>query len=177
VRKLIVLAVVLFSLSLYGVAADTPKVDVYGGYSFLHVGSGVSGVDGLNTSGWDAEVSGNFNRYLGITADISGQYKNDLFGTNANGRLHNFLFGPTLTYRSKSKLTPFGHALFGVSHASGDNVTSDNAFAMAFGGGLDVKVAKAVSLRLGQLDWLQTRFVDDSQNHFRYSAGVVFNLK
>ena len=104
---------------------------------------------------------------------------------------HNFLFGPQIGYRS-GKIRPFAHALFGISagslNAEGPGVPkvevwSDNAFAMALGGGLDYKVNRLLSIRLGQFDYLRTQFDltlfepgNDAQNHFRYQTGVVLNF-
>ena len=56
------------------VAQEPSKVDIFGGYQYLHANSGVSGVDGLNFNGWNAAVSGYFTRNFGVTADFSGNY-------------------------------------------------------------------------------------------------------
>jgi opacity protein-like surface antigen len=68
-------------------------------------------------------------------------------------------------------------------------VRSANAFAMAFGGGLDIGVSKHFAIRAAQVDYLQTRFsptdalttglsssVNDRQNSLRYQAGIVFRF-
>ena len=54
-----------------------------------------------------------------------------------------------------------------------------NAFAMATGGGLDVKISPHAALRLFQADYLFSKFrngVNDRQNSFRLTAGLVFRL-
>jgi predicted metalloprotease with PDZ domain len=61
---------------------------------------------------------------------------------------------------------------------------SDTAFAMAFGGELDVTVAKALSVRLFQADYLFTKHdfsagvqgVATHQNNIRLSAGIVYSF-
>jgi hypothetical protein len=50
---------------------------------------------------------------------------------------------------------------------------SDSAFTMAFGGGLDYNLNRKFAVRVGQFDYLPTRFGGETQNNFRYSAGVV----
>jgi opacity protein-like surface antigen len=56
------------------------------------------------------------------------------------------------------------------------------AFAMALGGGLDIKIAKWVSFRPVGLDWFMTRLqnlrsVDDNnQHHLRYTTGFNFTI-
>jgi opacity protein-like surface antigen len=193
-RKTVILVLLVLSLSLCSIALDVPRAEVFGGYSFFRADLGGL-TSSQNTNGWDAALTIPFHRYLGITADMGGQYKSfsgSAGGVSGSVSLHeyNFLFGPTVTARSKSKLTPFAHVLFGVSHLSGSaNVSgfgsgsnSWNSFAMAFGGGLDVKVNRAVSIRLGQFDWLRTSHNplnvsgSPTQNNFRYSAGIVLGL-
>src|SRR5262249_40895898 len=57
-------------------AQDAPRAEIFGGYQFFHANSGISfaGFDSFNLNGWDGSLSGYFNRYLGITTDISGAY-------------------------------------------------------------------------------------------------------
>jgi opacity protein-like surface antigen len=92
-------------------------------------------------------------------------------------------------------LTPFVHALFGVSTfhfnapAFGGSPAfseSDNAFSFAFGGGLDWKVTRHIAIRLAQVDYQQTRLLHtiavqslvspDNQNNFKYSGGIVIRF-
>lgn len=151
-------------------AQDNSKLDVFGGYSYLHVSPG-NGLTGANTNGWESQATGNLTDYLGVTADFDGHYGN-VFGIG--GHDYNFLFGPTLFHRI-DKVTPFAHLLFGGSHA-GARGFSANAFAWALGGGIDWNVLPAVAVRLGQFDYLATHFASTTQNNFRYSAGVVFRF-
>ena len=54
---------------------------------------------------------------------------------------------------------------------------SENAFAMTAEGGVDVKVAKHVSVR-GQGGYLMTRFsggLSNTQNNLRLSVGIVIH--
>jgi len=36
----------------------------------------------MNTNGWDAAGTYNFNRFLGATAEINGQYAGNFFGVS-----------------------------------------------------------------------------------------------
>ncbi len=151
-------------------AQEESKVDVFGGYSYMHVSPG-NGAEGANTNGWEAQATANLTEILGVTADFDGHY-GDVFGIG--GHDYNFLFGPTLFHRTE-KVTPFAHVLFGGSHA-GANGFSDTAFAWAIGGGLDWNIKPSIAVRIGQFDYLATHFAGTTQNNFRYSAGVVFRL-
>lgn len=63
-----------------------------------------------------------------------------------------------------------------------ERVSSQTAFAMTTGGGLDVKINNHVSFRIFQLEYFLTRFQnlrtlnDNNQNHLRYSTGVNFTF-
>ena len=168
-RKLAIAMSILFlGCTLALAQEETPKADIFGGYSLLHSG----GLVGTNASGWNASATGNLNRWFGLTGDFSGHYDN-IAGIGVKD--HNFLFGPTVSYR-KPKLTPFAHLLLGDSHVSGGGA-SDNAFATALGGGADWNVTPRVAVRLIQADWLQTHFASDTQNNGRFSFGVVFRFE
>ena len=173
-KYIVILGILLMAALPLLAQDDFPRGQVFGGYSYLSVDtSGLSGRKSLN--GWNGQASVNFNRWLGITGDFGGYY-----GSPNHVTLHDysFLFGPTLTYRTEH-VAPFFHALFGGNHinasttgASGGNT----AFAMAFGGGLDLPVGEHFGVRLAQVDWLRTQHFSTSQNNIRFSTGIMFNF-
>jgi opacity protein-like surface antigen len=152
------------------VAQDAPKTEIFGGYSYLRN-------NGNSFNGWEGQATVNFNRYVGVTADVSGHYRNaiafapvTLVSFTAHQHLYNFLFGPTITARF-GKHAAFGHALFGAAHSSlntgvnlpiiggiATNVTSGTAFAMALGGGVDIGLTRRFAIRAAQLDYVYTHF-------------------
>jgi hypothetical protein len=203
-NKLILVFLILGLLCLPLMAQDDPKAEVFGGYQFLRLSNLGSTGYNLNTNGWDASATGNFNKYLGITGDFSGAYKSTtgtvsgsfagvsgtLTGT-AHFHLYSYTFGPVLSLHA-GRLTPFAHGLFGGAHASlsgcGTATTaggtgsgcasgSRNGFAMMYGGGLDVKADKLISIRLAQVDWAYYHFsgMGFSKN-VRVSTGIVFTF-
>jgi hypothetical protein len=179
---------------------ESPKATIFGGYSYLNNNS-----KGYN--GWDAQGTYNFTRHFGLTADISGNNRNLTsltflgFGPSVNQHLYTYLFGPTATaYFGKSSV--FAHALFGAAHSTlgagisipivggiSTGVTSANAFAMEFGGGLDLGLSKHFAIRVAQVDYLRTQFnsadalstgltssLGNRQNSFRYQGGIIFRF-
>ncbi len=173
-------------------AQDAPRVEVFGGFQYFRANSGVDvqgcGVpvgpancfDNFNLNGWNASLSGYFNRYLGVTADFSGAYGSPEFlGVPIHTKLHTFMFGPVLRLPNPTHLTPFVHALGGGARISGDTSGlsgSETDAAWAVGGGLDLSIAPLLSVRLAQVDLLQTRTGGTNQNNLRYSAGVVLRF-
>jgi opacity protein-like surface antigen len=209
-RKFLILSSVLLSFPLLlaaqtGVPStafgdDAPRTTIFGGYSYLRNHS-----NGFN--GWEGQGTYNFTPHLGVTADVSGDYRTatsfSLLGVSAsaNQHLYTYLFGPTVT-TNLGRSAVFAHALFGQAHSSlgagvslpivggiSSGITSANAFAMAFGGGVDIGVSPHVSIRAAQVDYLRTQFsatdslatglsssLNNGQNSFRYSAGIVFRF-
>jgi len=182
-RKLVSVGVLVLGLCLAAAAADdVPKLEVFGGVSWLHIDSmGLAGVK-TNYMGWDAEGQFNLNRWLGVTADIGGNYGR-LVPDTPTTHSYTYVFGPTISYRAHSS-TLFAHTLFGANSTNiiSGGGSSDSAFAMAWGGGIDVRINSTFFLRLGQLDWLYTRHdlrsvgLKDHQNNIRYAGGIVINL-
>lgn len=170
-KKLIWLPIFLLALGVTAMAQDYPKAEVFGGYSYTHLSEAG---DALNFNGGSASLSVNPNQTLGLVADVGVSHTSS-FGADAN--LFTYLFGPKLAMRSNDKFTPYVHALFGGARLSGGG-SSSNAFAMALGGGLDAKVNNNVAIRLGQVEYMMTRFSggDGHQNGVRVSAGVVFRF-
>jgi hypothetical protein len=179
---------------------NATRAVVFGGYSYLRNGS-----NGFN--GWEGQGTFNFNRYLGVTADVSGSilspfsFSTSGFSASTYQHVTNYLFGPTVM-AGFGRSAVFAHALFGAAHSSlgaGVNVpiiggistglTSANAFAMAFGGGIDIGMTRHFAIRAVQVDYIRTQFnsidaltsglsssLGNRQNSFRYSSGIVFRF-
>ena len=186
------------------VQSSFPRVELFLGYShFRGMPTYASGNRMVGLNGGDASVAFNLNRYLGLVADFGGYNttKLNLTGPGANpareadasGTVFTYLAGPRLTYRRSERVTPFIQALVGGVHASpvtlsgctGNLCTplpSQSAFAMAAGGGIDVKVQRHLALRLVQAEYMMTRFADvttgasNTQNDLRLSSGLVFRF-
>jgi hypothetical protein len=175
-KKFVVLIVFLGLLSL-PLMAQEPKVEVFGGYQYQHIGNiGNSGTD-VNANGWDASLTGYINRYFGITGDFGGVYKSV---GGANAHIYTYAGGPVLAYR-EGKVNPFVHVLLGgaslgVSNCGG-SCPSFNGFTTMFGGGVDFKASRAVSIRLADFDWVYYRFQGVGfSNNVRLTTGIVLRF-
>ena len=185
-----------------GVNTDTPKAELFVGYSYLQAVPKLADGNRLVwLNGGSASLAYNFNRYLGIVADVGDYTNSEIRFQGASGATYNvndadggvisYLFGPRLSFRH-DRVTPFIQALFGGAHASeithsqcALNCTllpTENAFAWTGGGGLDVRVHRHFAIRIIQAEYLMTRFQDystgatASQNDMRLSAGLVFRF-
>lgn len=172
-KLLLTLIAVVGLLSFPVMAQDYPKAEVFAGYQFLHLGNGAD----VNANGWNASLTGNFNRVLGVTADFSGSYKT-ISGVDA--KIYSYTGGPVANFNHEGTVNPFVHALFGGAHLgaslSGVGSGSTNGFTMMYGGGVDVKMSKLLAFR-GQGDWVYYRFSGLSESHnVRLSLGVVLRF-
>lgn len=162
-QKISGIVIALLLLGGAGFAQVPTSGNVFIGYSYNR--ANFSG-GGLNLNGWNGALEGKVAPFLGVVADISGQY-----GSGVSQ--HNVLFGPRVS-TSIGRIRPFAHVLVGVSHVSGGG-DSDTSFGDAIGGGVDYKLIKLIAWRF-QGDLLQTRFFHDTQNDFRFSTGVVVHF-
>ena len=155
-------------------------------------------------AGFETSIIRNFSKRFGIKGDFSAHFNNQSGSgpitsctpacTTATQdfqlktRVYNFLAGPEFKARNSTRFTPFAHVLGGVAHTSATFTTpgptfnlllkkSDNSFAMALGGGIDIRASKRVSFR-GLMDYNPV-FVHDStsgtRDFFRLSLGVLFH--
>jgi opacity protein-like surface antigen len=192
--------------------AEYPKIEVFAGYSAIgEVNSrGISfgnasimGDYGTN-AGFETSIIRNFSMHFGIKGDFSAHFDNEsgrgpitactpvcttvTQDAQLKTRTYNFLGGPEIKARNRTRFTPFVYALAGVAHTSASFTTlgptlnlhlkkSDNSFAMALGGGLDIRATKRISFR-GSMDYNPV-FVNDSisgtRDMVRLSLGVLFH--
>jgi opacity protein-like surface antigen len=119
---------------------ETPRVQVFGGYSLLHADSGKLNGSTLdvdlrqfpntfdvrtNFNGWNVEAQYNFGSWVGVAADFSG-YNGSPFIVRSpspvsglpDGNSYSILAGPVVSYRALKRFTPFAHALFGWNRTS-----------------------------------------------------------
>ena len=160
-RKFMALGLFMGLLLFVGMAQAEPRAEVFGGYQFTHLDPST------NDSGWNAALTGNFNQWLGVTADFSGAYESGF-------KFHTYTFGPVVSAHLPIA-KPFVHALFGGATASGGG-TSSTGFDMMLGGGLDVGHG-SLAWRVVQADWMITRFsgFTDKKNT-RVSTGIVLRF-
>lgn len=125
---------------------------------------------------------------MGAKADVSAHFRRDsdtVFITNVNTRndVYRYMGGIQVKdNRRETKIKPFAHALAGGgtfrvrSNFGGNNFSfSRTGFALAVGGGLDIKATDRVSVRVAQVDYAPI-FNDGSFiNAARFSAGIVFH--
>jgi opacity protein-like surface antigen len=195
-----------------------PKIEIFGGYSAIetndHTFRFSPGFNSSNTdfdeggNGFEASITRNLNRYFGIVGDFSAHFSLDqgsipltppcpqppcapvTQNASLNPRLFNFLAGPELKGRNRTRWTPFVHGLFGITHTTATFKTAgpvltlsrtdaDTGFGMTFGGGFEIRILRRVSFR-ASVDYSKA-FVGSSGlppqrvNSLGYSTGILFH--
>jgi opacity protein-like surface antigen len=184
--RIVVSVLVFISLSSgIAYAQETPKVDVFAGYSYVRENPGPTSGDSFSLNGGSASVTYHIKDWVSAVADFGGYHNGSILGTGVDGTLSTYLFGPRVSYRSYRHFTPFAEALFGGAHAgasiAGGTSGSQNAFAMAIGGGVDYRINNRFSLRPLEVDYLMTRFPEgtpnnQTQDNLRASTGIVIHF-
>jgi len=191
-QKLFLIAALMLALPVIAQAQEASRVEVFGGYSYMRLQD--SGIDGQDRDLNGYNVSGAFTilkKSLAIKADVSGHFGNlsNILPTSTDLRQTMFLFGPQFTLRKSQRIQPFAHALFGFANQRINNDVvgdiTDNAFAFAIGGGVDIKaLSSKLSLRMVQADYVRTQLGllngvgSDStgSNNLRISTGIVLRF-
>jgi hypothetical protein len=180
-------------------------------YSYLHFSPTVTGIQSRSFNGGGGGAQLNFLKIFGIKAEFMGYgnttftriVPSDIIvpggtipaGTyTSNGDMFTYLFGPVLRI-PLPVVKPFGEVLFGGSNtnayvnlgkaidAVGGTIStpSQHPFTMAAGGGVDVSAGHHLAIRLGEFDYVLTRYTNpltstNNQNNFRYCGGLVFRF-
>lgn len=163
---------------------DYPKAEVYGGYSYVRVGTNFH-VDAQNANGWESSISGNFNKWFAVEGSVSGFYKTypkvdlgplGVFDVKVSD--YSYAGGPRLNIGPL-----FIHALFGgdrlAGNISGISASQDSS-AGFLGGGLQRKIRPHVSVRVS-VDYAFTHHdllgvQSFTQNHLRVGGGLVYSF-
>lgn len=141
----------------------------------------------LPHNGVTGEVVANVHKNIGLVGNFSATFTDHDFQDRLSGRSFNaqiarytLLFGPRFNWRNSSPLIPFAHALFGATRYNADFAnddftcpdTTETAFAMALGAGLDIRASDRIDVRPIQVDYLPVFFDNRREDGIRFSAGV-----
>ncbi|MGQ9898047.1 MAG: hypothetical protein ACUVR8_10895 [Acidobacteriota bacterium] len=163
-------------------AQDVPEGEFFAGFSYARLNDLTPVRVSQDAYGLNLQGVYNVNSVFGLVGDFGAHYEN---ATN----LYTFMAGPRVNLRG-DRVTPFAHVLLGGARASRVPISGSTplrfggggGFAMALGGGLDVKVSDTVSLRPIQGEYLFTKIggsgsvLRDTQSHLRLAFGVNFTF-
>jgi hypothetical protein len=165
----VVLSLVIAAMAASPASAQTGGTNVAFGYSFLRL---LDDVDESMPVGWLVSFAAPVNRTsIALVGEIAGNYRSD---DGITLRLHTAQGGVRIFGDVDSGVTPFAQVLAGVM-AFGCCGGSSKYFSLEPGGGIDLAVGRAVSVRLAAS--LPIAFSDGDTSHgLRLQAGVVLPL-
>jgi len=186
-QKLFLFVALTLALPIIAQAQEAPRVEVFGGYSYLRLED--NQVDGQDRDLNGYHISGAVNvlkKSIALKGEVSGHFGDISTGITQTDQTQTlFLFGPQYSIRKFKSIQPFAHALFGVARLKIENDAvfgdiSDTGFAFAIGGGVDVKaLSNKLMIRLVQADYVRTKLDflssgdSNSSNNLRISTGLV----
>jgi hypothetical protein len=170
-------------------AQDTPKVEIFGGFSYADI---VTTENQFRAKGWHATLSFNSRqRWFGFVADLSGYY-GSLDGAPTN--THTVMAGMRFSFQH-GRLLSFTHSLYGLSFgrppliAIDDFAKNQNVWFtfVPGGGGIDFVLHRRLAVRLVQFDlivhsdtpsYLQgyPQVEQTGSIQIRLSTGIVFRI-
>jgi hypothetical protein len=144
----------------------------------------------FDTHGWGGSITGNFNQYVGLEADV---FKYSAYSEYppAYANRYTFLFGPHFAYHRVSRVTPFAHVLLGATRGSqyilppyppgvipqtASDLKGGTAFTVGAGGGLDVRAWRFVWVRVLEADYLHASFPNNGQSSLQLSFGFTLRF-
>ena len=166
----------------------TPKYEIAGMFSYVNFCP--CSFANWNSFGATGSFTYNASKYLGLNAEYGAYHFSrsvfvlngtDYTATSITGSFQTWLFGPRLNLRRFDHFVPFVEFMVGAARG-GPQVTgstTQNTFALAAGGGVDVVLLKNLSWRFFQADYLMTNFTgplmnpQGRQNNFRIGSGLV----
>lgn len=183
-KKLLLLGILVASWASLAAAQtdDYHKNEFFAGYSYNRF----SDSDSEGEHGLEVAYVRNVSNYVGIKGDFSAHFRRDDIGvlTQINSRSDVYRFMGGVQFKDNSKegrVKPFAHLLAGggalrseVSGAGLNFSSSRGVFAVAVGGGLDIKANDRISVRVGQVDYAPF-FRNGTGHAVRFSAGIVFH--
>ncbi len=119
--------------------AQTPRIEVSGGYQFFNLSADLESLDidtgdipvrNLDQSlpaGWYVDIAGNLNRHFGVVFAAGGNYKSMTESATFGGaaasasfdlKIHEFMGGVRYSSRAHRTVVPFGQFLVGAITAS-----------------------------------------------------------
>jgi hypothetical protein len=177
-RVALMVAVLAVAVSAPAMAQDTPSVEIGLGYSYLRD----SEIDESLPLGWYADIAGNVSPWLGLVAEVGGNYKtidsgigDETFDVKLS--VHTAMGGLRVTHRGDSA-NFYLQVLAGAARATvkfmdeSDSVTD---FALQPGVGIELGTGGSAGVRIGG-DYRRVFSEGQATNQWRATAAIVFRV-
>jgi hypothetical protein len=202
VRSVLILGFTLL-LGSVAVAQDDHKIEATADYSYFRLNPGLPSVwNSQNLNGGGAQAAFYLKSWLALAADLQGygsftqcpKKSSEFIGCASRATCLPTRSAPRSS-TARESLSPLPEVQLGGAHSNfyanacnkntgicGSRSPSNNAFALAIGGGIDIAVSEHFGIRLVDADYELTRFGNNftggnnSQSNFRFQTGVQFRF-
>jgi len=167
------------------------QVDIFGGYSTIGaktVGNGPT----FRLQGVSLSAAASINNWLSVVGAAGFYRQGNIAGSGFGLSLQTYQIGARANWRNRTHLTLFGELLLGAGNAGGSLYTHslgfgapalgpNNNLLLTAGGGVDWRLRSRITLRLVEVECLQSFFsngsgYDSQQRNLKLSAGLVFSF-
>jgi outer membrane protein OmpA-like peptidoglycan-associated protein/opacity protein-like surface antigen len=161
-----------------------PKFEIAGMFDYVNFNPG-GGFSSFNNYGGSGSFTWNPSRWIGLTEELGGlSYNRNVNGSSVHGGITTYLLGPRLNLRKFDYFIPYVEFLLGGAHAGPPmtGASSQSAFALAAGGGVDIALTRNIVWRFAEIDYLMTNFSGPSlggnarQDNLRLGTGIVLRF-
>jgi hypothetical protein len=162
-------AIAIFLLPTRAIAQESRKYEIGASYAHLRFGSSTGP---LSMQGLNVGLALRVKPWLGLVGDGGGYHVEGF-------RLATAQAGVRFGTRQASRISGFAEMLAGLAHANAAARGFPNyheGLVWTAGGGADLRINDRFSLRLMELDYMQTGLGEQAQNNFRVGAGVVIHF-
>ena len=115
-KNVVTAIVVVLAFAFVSAAQDVPKVEVFAGYSYVRANAALNNPS-FSANGGSGQLVVNFNRWVGFVTDIGAVHNGNINEVNLDSTFINYMWGPRVSIRKNSRVTPFFHYLMGGVHA------------------------------------------------------------
>jgi outer membrane immunogenic protein len=164
-------------------AQSLSRIEAGANYNYTRTNAAPGQCGCISLQGGSGWVGLNVIPPFDLIAEVGSQYATNISPFAAGLTVTSYMGGIRYQRNTNARLSPFIQAVAGGAHAGGSMAPgnsgipgSSNAFAMAAGGGIDLRLSEHFAFRVIQADYYYTRFpngVNDHQNNLRVGAGLV----
>jgi len=168
------------------VAGTAPVLEAGLGYSYTR--ADVPSESSLGLNGVLLSGNADFSRYWGVKAEVGYAREGNAFSTGRSADMLTYMGGPVFYPMRRRRYNLYAEALLGAARETGVNVDSTgqlitgfvNRFAWAGGGGVQFRLFRPFSVRVGA-DYLHTKFFNSNivlqgQSNLRASVSLVYTF-
>jgi hypothetical protein len=115
--KKVTFLVLALLFSTIAAAQDFPNAEIFAGYTYVRANAALNNPS-FSANGGSGQLVLNFNRWAGFVTDIGAVHNGNISDVRLDSTFTHYMFGPRVSIRRHSRVTPFFQFLMGGVHAS-----------------------------------------------------------